>query len=44
LAENLSLKIIGIPTIDDFKAYNVETPYLKGYLRRGHSKRITTYL
>lgn len=37
LAVNLTLKVIAIPAFGDSKVYDVETPYLRGYLRRGQS-------
>lgn len=37
LAPKLVLKAISIPAFGDSKAYEVETPHLRGYLRKGQS-------
>jgi hypothetical protein len=44
LAVNLVLKAIAIPAFGDSKVYEVETPYLKGYLRKGQSKKNNTII
>lgn len=38
LALKLTLKLISIPTFDNLKVYEVETPHLIGYLTKGRSK------
>lgn len=38
LIQLLTLKAIAIPAFDDFKVYDLETPYLKGFLTEGITK------
>lgn len=38
LIQLLTLKAISIPAFDDFKIYDLETPYLKGFLTEGITK------